>query len=324
MLIHALLFVGGMVALTFGAEWLVRGAGRIARAAGISPLVVGLTIVAFGTSTPELVVSTVAAGRGQGDVATGNVIGSNIVNITLILGLAAMVCPIPVDRGIILREMPIMLVAIGALALLALDGTVGRADGLVLVAGFVAYVVFVIRTARRASTAPELNAEYKEHEQAHGMEPAGTSKAWNVFLVLAGLVGLVLGGEALVRAAVFFARAAGVSELLIGLTVVAVGTSLPELATSVIAAVRKEVDIAMGNVVGSNIFNVLGVLGVAALVAPVRVDPALYRFEIPVVLVLSILLPVLARSGMRVGRVEGLLLVAGYVAFTVALVVRST
>jgi cation:H+ antiporter len=228
-----------------------------------------------------------------------------------------------VERSVILREMPIMIAAAGALALLGLDGRIGRIDGLLLVVAFVGYLVFVLRAARQSPARVELEADYDTHERDEGIAPAAAPRWRNILLVIAGLAGLVVGGELLVRAAVYFARAAGVSDLVIGLTVVAVGTSLPELATSVIAAARREVDIAMGNIVGSNIFNVLAVLGLAALVAPLTVDRGLFRFEIPAMVVLSLALPLLARSGLRIGRLEGIGLVAVYVAFTVGLLVRA-
>jgi cation:H+ antiporter len=320
MLIDVGMFLGGLVALYFGAEWLVRGAARLARTIGISALVIGLTIVAFGTSAPELVVTTLAALRGQPDVAVGNVVGSNIVNIAVILGLSAAVSVVRVQPGIIMREMPIMIAAAIALVALGADGTIGRLDAGLLLAGFLAFLLYMLAIARRGEPTPALETEFEEFEQEHGMVPARPNRARDLLLIAIGLVALVAGAELLVRSAVSFARAAGVSELLIGLTIVSIGTSLPELATSVVAALHREADIAVGNVVGSNIFNVLAVLGIAPLIHPIAVDRSLYSFEMWVMVGLSLALPVLARTGMRIARIEGMLLLAGYVAFVWVLV----
>ena len=322
MLLDAVMFAGGLVALYFGAEWLVRGAARLARALGISAIIVGLTIVAFGTSAPELVVTVLAAGRGQSDVAVGNVVGSNIVNIGLILGLSAAMSIIRIQARLILREMPIMIAAAIGLIALGADGIISRLDGLLLFAGLIAFVLYMLRAARLGA-APLLEAEFQEYEEETGMIPTGAGRGRDLLLIGAGLVSLVIGAELLVRAAVSFARAAGVSELVIGLTIVSIGTSLPELATSVVAALRREADIAVGNVVGSNIFNVLAVLGIAPLVQPVAVAGSLYDFEMWVMLAFSVALPILCRSGFRLARIEGVLLVVGYVAFLWALVARS-
>lgn len=322
MLLQAVLFVVGLVALYYGAEWLVRGASRLATAAGVGPLVVGLTVVAFGTSAPELVVSTVAAVRGQGDIALGNVVGSNILNLALIVGATAVVTPLAVQMRLIFREAPIMIGASLMVPALAWDGTISRLDGVVLLVCFVGYLLFVIRSARDE---PEtVNRQFEEYDARGGAERPRVSTPLNVGLVAVGIAVLVLGAQLMVGAAVFFARAAGVSELVVGLTVVSIGTSLPELATSVVAAVRKEADIALGNAVGSNIFNLLPILGVASTVAPLRADRALFAFEIPVMVAVAVAFPVLAAMRRRLGRAEGALLLAGYVAFVAVLLVRST
>jgi cation:H+ antiporter len=322
MLLDAVMFAGGLVALYFGAEWLVRGAARLARALGISAIIVGLTIVAFGTSAPELVVTVLAAGRGQSDVAVGNVVGSNIVNIGLILGLSAAMSIIRIQARLILREMPIMIAAAIGLIALGADGIISRLDGLLLFAGLVAFVVYMLRAAKLGA-APLLEKEFQEYEEETGMIPTGAGRGRDLLLIGAGLAALVVGAELLVRAAVSFARAAGVSELVIGLTIVSIGTSLPELATSVVAALRREADIAVGNIIGSNIFNVLAVLGIAPLIQPVAVAGSLYAFEMWVMLAFSVTLPILCRSGFRLARIEGGLLVVGYVAFVWALIARS-
>jgi len=319
--IHIVLFAAGLVALYYGAEWLVRGAARLARGFGVSPLVVGLTVVAFGTSSPELVVSVLAALRGQADVAMGNVVGSNILNIALILGLAALVRPLQAQMRLIVRETPIMIAAGVLLLFLGRDGAVGRPDGVLCLAGLAAYIAFVLRTARRERV--EIQQEFAEFERAEEMEPAGRGRARAALLVVAGLAGLAIGARLLVDASLFFARALGVSELLISVTIVALGTSLPELATSVLAAWRNEADIAVGNIVGSNIFNTLGILGLAGLLHPVGMNPGLLRLEVPVMLAVSILLAPILATGLRIGRIEGALLVAGYALFTAVLVVRG-
>jgi len=322
MLIDAVMFAGGLAALYYGADWLVRGAARLARSLGISAIIVGLTIVAFGTSAPELIVTILAAARGQPDVAVGNVVGSNIVNIGLILGLSAVVSAMRIQAGIILREMPIMIGAALALIALGADGVISRADALLLFACFIGFMLYMLRAARRGS-APVLEAEFQDFEQDSGMMPTGAGRGRDVLLILLGLVALVVGAELLVRAAVSLARAAGVSELVIGLTIVSVGTSLPELATSVVAAFRREADIAVGNVVGSNIFNVVVVLGIAPLVNPIAVASSLYDLEMWVMLAFSLLLPILCRSGLRLARVEGGLLIVGYAIFIWALIARA-
>lgn len=321
MIIQILLFVTGLLALYFGAEWLVRGAARLARRLGVSPLVVGLTIVAFGTSSPELVVSILAAARGQADVALGNVVGSNIVNIAVILGAAALVHPLRAEMRIVVRETPIMIVAALLLGLMGLDGDVSRTDGFLLFLGFVAYVAFVLRAAPRESAA--VQAEFAEFERAESLTPLDRTRGADALLILGGLAGLALGAHLLVGSALYFAHALGIPEIVIAVTVVAIGTSLPELATTVLAAVRHESDIAIGNIVGSNVFNVLAILGIASLVHPVAVHSALLRFEVPVMIGLSIVFAGLIATRLRLERWEGILLLAGYAAFAAALIVRT-
>lgn len=323
MLLQIAFFVIGLVGLYYGAEWLVRGAARLARTLGISALIVGLTVVAFGTSAPELVVSVVAGIRGQSGVAVGNVVGSNVANVGLILGLAALVSMMKVEMRLITREMPVMLLATLAFLVLALDGTLSRLDAALLLAGFVTYLLLMLHAARAEPSLIE--TEFADFAEAAEMIDRGGEPHYlrNAFLIVIGLVGLAGGAQLLVTSAVFFARSLGISELVIGLTVVAIGTSLPELATSVVAAFRGEADIAVGNVVGSNIFNILLILGIAPLVRPLLVDQALYTFEIPVMVAFSVLLLLFGRTGLRVVRWEGALLLGGYVAFMVVLLMRS-
>jgi len=317
------LFVLGGVLLVGGAELLVRGASRLALAAGITPLVVGLTVVAFGTSSPELAVTVSSAFTGEADVALGNVVGSNIFNILFILGLAALLRPLVVAQQLVRLDVP-LLIGISVLVLgLSLDGRIGRLDGALLFLGVLGYVVFLLWLSRRER--PEVVDEY---DQALGVV-AGTSRPRpivDVLLVVAGLGLLVLGSTWLVTAAVETATRLGVSELVIGLTIVAAGTSLPEVATSVLAAVRGERDIAVGNAVGSCIFNLLAVLGLGSLVAPegIAVADGALTFDLPIMIAVAIAaLPVLF-TGYTISRAEGAVFLAYYVAYTSYLVLDAT
>jgi cation:H+ antiporter len=321
MLVPILSFAGGLVLLALGADWLVRGSARIARAFGISVLVVGLTVVAFGTSAPELVVSTVASARGDGAIAIGNVLGSNVLNLALILGVAALVRPMRVELALVQRESPMMVGAAALLVLLAWDGALSRVDGGVLMGCFAAYVAFVVRAARRESAA--VRAEYAAHAAEEELAPTVARPAVDWALAGAGIALLVAGAHLMVGAAVTFSRALGIPEVVVGLTIVAMGTSLPELATSAAAARKGEGDIALGNCVGSNLFNVLCILGAAALVRPIPVDPALFAFEIPAMVAVSLLFQVVAYTRRTVGRAEGALLLASYAAFTAVLLART-
>jgi cation:H+ antiporter len=321
MLLQVGSFLAGIVILYFGAEWLVRGAARLARSFGMSALVVGLTVVAIGTSMPELVVSILAVMRGQVDMTVGNVVGSNISNIALILGISALIYPITVRAKLLSRGIPLMIGASFALTFLVLNGSIGRSGGLLLVVGLIAYFVYLLRS--KDDELPEVEEEYDRNQQYRECCPREESRLWNAGLVATGLVLLTVGAHLLVGAATVFARMIGLSDLVVGLTVVAVGTSLPELATSVLAAIRKEGDIAVGNAVGSNVLNILGVLGPTAILQPLAIAPSLLRFELPVMLLASLLLLPLARSRLRLERWEGGVLVAGYAAFIVVLLVRS-
>jgi cation:H+ antiporter len=306
-----LILVAGLAVLTGGAELLVRGASRLASSLGVSALVVGLTVVSFGTSAPELVVSLTSALEGNADIAVGNVVGSNIFNVLLILGLSAAITPLVVAAKLVRIDAPIMIgTALAALAM-AWDGRVSRFEGALLTAGLVGFMLFCIRGARKESAA--VKAEFDEQA------PQAPVKRWVcVVQVLAGLALLVAGSNLFVDAATAIAKAFGVSELVIGLTIVAAGTSMPEVATSVMAAIKGERDIAVGNVVGSNIFNVLGVLGPTALVAQggIGVAPAALAFDFPVMIAVSVAcLPILF-TGYTIARWEGWLLLGYYVAYT--------
>jgi cation:H+ antiporter len=300
--VDAFYLVAGLAGLFLGGEALVRGSVGLARRMAISPLLIGLTVVGFGTSTPELLVSVDAAWRGVPDIALGNIVGSNIANILLIVGLSALVWPIRVGGATLRRDTAVMLLAALALAPILATGAVGRLAGLALATGLAAYLVGAFRAAGAAEPEPPGMA---------GPPPALASALW----VAGGLIGLMLGARLLVDAAVAIARGQGVSEAFIGLTVVAVGTSLPELATSLVAAFRRHSDIAIGNVVGSNIFNVLGILGVTAMIAPVPVAPRFLTFDLPVMVAASLLLTALLRARPTIGRGAGLAMLAAYAAY---------
>jgi cation:H+ antiporter len=302
------IFVLGLVALVAGARMLVQGASALAAGAGISPLVIGLTVVAFGTSAPELAVSVGAAAGGRPDLAFGNVVGSNIFNTLFILGVSALIVPLAVSRQLVRFDVPLMIALSLALYALAFDGRLGPAEGALLASGLVLYIGWSYRLGRRESGSPA--------------GPAGPRGARHAALQLAlialGLGALVLGARWLVGAAVDFARLLGVSELVIGLTIVAAGTSLPEAATSVMAAVRGERDLAVGNVVGSNIFNILGVLGLSAVVAPggIEVAAAALHFDLPVMLAAALACLPVFFTGLQIARWEGLLFFAYFLAYT--------
>lgn len=312
-----LLFVAGLGLLIVGAELLVRGASRLAAALGIPPLVIGLTVVAFGTSAPELAVSIGSAfsGGNAADIALGNVLGSNTANILLILGLSAVIAPLVVSRALVRRDVPIMIGVTLLLLLLALDGKIGRVDGLLLAAGAITYTVLTIRKGRaEVKAAPPDPTPAPRSRGAAGIAIDGA-------MVVGGLAMLVLGADWFVTAAVSTARVLGVSELVIGLTVVALGTSLPELVTSVLAALRGHRDLAVGNVIGSNLFNILVVLGITATVSPegIRVPPAALRFDLPVVIGASIACLPIFFTGWRISRIEGAIFLGGYGAYVAVL-----
>lgn len=317
-----LFFVGGAL-LAVGAELLVRGASRVAAAAGISPLVVGLTVVAFGTSSPELAVTIGSAVQGEPDLALGNVVGSNIVNILLILGLSAVVAPLVVAQQLVRLDVPLLIAVSVVTVLLGLDGALGRLDGMLLVAGLAAYTVFLIWQSRRESAG--IRTEYQAGVGEAGDAGGGT---WplNIALVVIGLLLLVLGAEWLLQAAVGFAAALGVSSLVIGLTIVAVGTSLPELATSVLASLRGARDIAVGNVIGSCLFNLLGVLGIGAVLAPdgMAVPVGALTFDMPVMVAVAVAALPVFFTGHVIARWEGAVFVAYYVVYAAYLVLDAT
>jgi cation:H+ antiporter len=314
-ILTVVLLLAGFVLLVLGGEVLVRGASGIAASLGMSPLLVGLTVVSFATSSPELAVSVDAALSGTPELALGNVIGSNIANILLILGLAALMTPMLVRSQLVRLDIPVMIALSLALLLFALDGTISTLDGALLLGALVAYVVLAIRVGRRST---ESEAEVAMAPQEEPEEVARRPLGWNVALVVAGIALLVAGANWLVESASAIAASLGISDLVIGLTVVAVGTSLPELATSIIAAARGQRDLAVGNVVGSNIFNIGAVLGLSAVVVPagIPVADAAIGFDIPIMLAVAVALLPVVFTGLAVARWEGGVFVAYYVAYT--------
>ncbi len=331
MLFSLVLCAIGLVILTFAADKLVEGASNLAINLGVSKMVVGLTIVAAGTSLPELVVSVNASLKGSPAISLGNVVGSNIVNVALILGLAALIQPIACGKQMVRREAPIMIAVAGCLWYMAKTGNIiSPAEGICLLVLFFAYTIMSYVIGRRENAIAE---EMKEvaNEIINSPEEVETklTTGQNIGYILGGLVGLVIGAEALVRGAVTIAQSMGISDEIIGLTLIAIGTSLPELATSIVAARKGQSDIALGNVVGSNIFNILGIVGCSAalpLVIPgateanyLSVSPAMLGIHIPLMVVVSLgVLPIM-RTGMKIVRLEGALLIAAYIAYSVML-----
>lgn len=299
-----LYLVGGLVMLFIGAEGLIRGSSNLAIKIGITPLVVGLTVVAFGTSAPELVVSLKAALIGNSSIALGNVIGSNIANIALILGAAALIKPLDVHANVIMREIPIMIGVSILLIILLLDGELGFIDGVIFVSLIVIYTVVNIILARKEKN-PQVDLEFKEGLKSKLGVPI------SIVFVVVGLVILILGANLFVQSAVAIAKLFNISDAIIGLTIVAVGTSLPELITSIVASIKKEADIALGNVVGSNIFNILCILGITAIIIPVS-SAGISYVDLGIMLITAVVLLPLSKTGFFISRTEGALLLFGY------------
>lgn len=321
MLVDFALVMIGLAGLFVGGESLVKGAARLASALGVPPLIVGLTVVALGTSMPELLVSLNAALGGASDIALGNVLGSNIANIGLILGISGLIFPLTVEWRLIRQEIPLMIIVSVALMLMSLDGEIGRGDGMILVIGFAAFNLFSILSAlqSRRQITPELS-EFVEEEQLTPLK-ADVQLGREVVRVAFGVLLLAVGANWTVEGATGIARAVGISEIVIGLTLIALGTSLPELVASVIASMRREADIIAGNVVGSNLANILAILGLTSVVQPITVQPALLGFEYPVMIIFALVL-VLFLLRQRLNRITAFVLLISYALFIIITMVK--
>lgn len=326
MILSLLLCLIGFLLLYFGAEWLVRGSSSLARSFGITPLVIGLTVVAFGTSAPELVVSVVSAIKGNSMIAVGNVVGSNICNIALVLGMAAVFQPITGRRSVITRDIPLMLGVSVYLFLLTLNSQLGRLEGFTLFAGIILYTLFNYRIAKEENR-QSLKPEQVLPEQGVEEIPFVENRLKQVLLVCVGIAGVVGGAEIVVDAAVKIMTILGVGEKFIGLTIVAFGTSLPELATSVVAAIRKEMDISIGNLVGSNVFNILSVLGASSLIRPIPIPGGFFGsglwVDYLVMLATSLLPWILMRKTNTINRTGGIILLSCYVVYLTYLILKT-
>jgi cation:H+ antiporter len=322
-----ILFVVGLGLLIVGAEALVRGASKLAAAAGISPLVIGLTIVAFGTSSPEMAVSVSSALQGSANVAVGNVVGSNIFNVLFILGLSAVIAPLVVSKQLIRFDVPLM-IGISIIAIIfGSDGSISRIEGILLFAGIIAYTVFLIYQSRKENKAKAAAAKADEFDNEYSDKPKNRlDYLKNIAFIIIGLGLLVQGSRWLVDGAIAIARTLGVDDVVIGLTIVAAGTSLPEVAASVIASIKGERDIAVGNVVGSNIFNILSVMGLSAIVAPngLPVAPSIENFDMPIMIAVAFACIPIFFTGWTIARWEGAVFLGYYMAYTVYLVFNAT
>ena len=301
-LTNLLLFIAGIVTLLIGGEFLIRGSSRLAKSLGIDPIIIGLTIIAFGTSSPEFIVGLIAAIKGSSDIAVGNIVGSNISNIGLILGATAVITSIFVNNRILKIKLPILLLFTGFFILLSLNNYLSRLDGIIL---FFSLIVFIIYNY-------SLSKKYKKFKE--DIEETDINNYKQIGLIVFGITGLALGAHLLVDKSIFFARLAGVSELVIGITAVAIGTSLPELTASIFAAVKKEHELILGNIIGSNIFNV-GILGLIALIKPIGINPEMFKIEFPALVVFTLLLLPFMKTGAKINRFYGILFLIIYSVF---------
>ena len=305
MIYNILGLIAGLTFLTLGSDWLVRGASLTAYSLSIRPIIVGLTIVAFATSAPELLVSFVASLKGSSGISVGNILGSNVINIALVLGLSACFRPLKVNSQVASRELPYMIAMSLLFWICCIDGTVALVDGLILFSGLILFLAYGFYTARDTS----IPVKSKETKTAK-------TYAYYAFLIVIGFIGLGWGADMVVKNAIVIAKQFNVSDVFIGLSIVAVGTSLPELATSVVAVIKGESDISLGNVVGSNIFNICMVMGTVGILNPVTdINPGLNRFEFPVMILLSLFLFVITRFGLVINRMHGVILVVSFIIY---------
>jgi len=325
MALNLLICLIGFGMLYFGAEWLVKGSSSLARSLGVTPIVIGLTVVAFGTSAPELVVSLVSSIKGKSMIAVGNVVGSNICNIALVLGMASIFQPITSHQSLIKRDIPIMLGVSLYLLLISLNSMIGRFEGATLFGGIILYTIFNYYVAKRESIQESGGGIVSSETDLEGIEYV-TSRSKQILLILVGIIGVVAGAQCVVDSAVKIMHVLGVSEKFIGLTIVAFGTSLPELATSVVAAIRKEMDISIGNLVGSNVFNILSVLGVASLVRPIPIPGGFIASGLWIdylfMMFTSFLPWLMMRKDFTITRKDGLILLSCYVGYIIYLIAK--
>jgi len=312
---HIIIFLVGLTALYIGSEWLVKGSSRLAKSLHIRPIIIGVTIVAFGSSAPEGAVSIVASFKGNSDIALGNILGSVIANIGLVLGLSAIVSPLKVRLSLIKKELPFMIICIVVFYLMAVDLRISRLEGGVLLLGTILFLVYIIYQALR----DRQNGPLAEKEYGRFLigERGGNSRF--LLFVFIGLICVIGGAHLLIKSAIFVAKEFGISQLIIAITLVAIGTSLPELAVSAVAAYHKEADISVGNVIGSNIFNISFIIGAAAMINPLSVDKSTLTFEFPVLLVFSFFLAPIMKTKLDIKRIEGIFLLMLYVLFLILL-----
>ena len=323
MLTQIVVFVLGLGILYLGADWLIDGASEVAKKFGIRPLIIGLTIVALGTSLPEFLLNLFAVAAKEDGLAIGNIIGSNIANIALILGISAIIVPLSVDGAALKKEYPMMLAVTGLFYLLSLDGTVSRVDGLILVSGLLAFLVFVIKDS--SSSGETSSAQVVETQEDPLFTPHSGLKKWlhdekmgptmRILLIVAGMAALAIGARLMVQSAITMAEMLQINPVVVGLSIVAIGTSLPELAASLMASAKQESDLSVGNILGSNLLNILFVIGVVALIQPMQVDAETLNFHMPVMIGFSLLLWPLARSHHRLSRPGGIILLTGFLAY---------
>lgn len=317
MILDVLLFLIGLIVLYYGAEWLINGASSLALQYGIRPVVVGLTVVALGTSMPEFLVNAFAAFTGEHHLALGNIIGSNICNIALILGTSALVLPLAVTPQILKKEYPLMVGTMVVFYLMAMDGVINQTDGLLLVTLLLGLLTYLYREARKSNRESFIN-DVESDVETGDPDASRTKKAG---LLLGGTVGLALGAHLMVDSAVHIADTMGIDHVIIGLTIVAIGTSLPELAASMVGAIKSETDMSVGNVLGSNLLNVLFVVGSVSIMSPLQVEPSSLTIHFPVMIGFSLLLLPIAWTQYRISRTEGGVLLAGFLGYMVYLVV---
>lgn len=315
MLWQLLIFTAGVGVLYLGAEWLVRGAASLALRYGIRRLVVGITVVALGTSMPEFIVNFFAAIEGEDNLALGNIVGSNICNIALILGMSALVLPLAVRPSTLRKEYPIMMLVMVVFYLVSLDGLVSKFDGFLLVLGLFGFLAYLIIDSKRHAQ------QYREEEISEVDADEHATPTWKkVAVLLGGIVLLAVGARLMVQAAVVIAESMGIDSVVVGLTVVAIGTSLPELAASVVSAIKQEADMSIGNILGSNLLNVLFVVGLVSMIRPLRVDAESLVIHFPVMLAFSLVLLPIAWTSYRISRFEGGMLITGFVGYLAYLI----